>query len=111
MLPSGYACALAEAPRTPISTALHALTLLTHQRLAMDVELYADTVELIVLPPPCPLRVSSADFGRARELIAAAYVGTHAWLADNGGRRRHPAAGIAVHSHTTAERAIGQPGG
>lgn len=106
VLPSGYACALAEAPRTPISTALHALTVLIHQRLVNDVELYASSVDLIVLPPPCPLRVSSADFGRAGDLIRAAHAGTRAWLADNNGRREHPAAQIAVHTHPAHDGAV-----
>jgi NTE family protein len=73
VLPSGYSCALATPPRTPVAAAAHALAILTHQRLVADVATYADTVDLIVLPPPCPLRVSVVNFGRAPDLMRAAY--------------------------------------
>lgn len=110
VLASGYACALAQPPRTAISTALHALSLMIHQRLVADVELYAGQVDLIVVPPPCPLRVSPGDFGRAGELIALARAGAHVWLDDNDGRRADPGAGIAWHSHEEVGRATGASG-
>src|SRR5207248_3728928 len=55
VLPTGYACALTEPPSRPVGVALQALGLLIQQRLISDVALYADRVELIVLPPLCPL--------------------------------------------------------
>lgn len=103
VLSSGYACALTHPPRTPLGTAIHALTLLTHQRLVADVALYADQVNLIVLPPPCPLRVSPIDFGRAHELIRAAHTHSLTWLAEDGGHRPHPELHIALHVHRTTE--------
>ena len=36
---------------------IHATNLLVHRRLVDDIERYRDAVELIVLPPPCPIRV------------------------------------------------------
>jgi len=86
VLSSGYACALARPPRTPLATAMHSLTLLTHQRLIADVELYAERVKLVVLPAPCPLHVSPIDFGRADELIRAGYSGSLGHLAATHGR-------------------------
>ncbi|GAA2146632.1 patatin-like phospholipase family protein [Nocardioides koreensis] len=99
VLPSGYPCALPQAPRTPLSAALHALTLLSHQRLAADLAFYADTVDLIVLPPPCPIRTSAANFARGAELIQRAHRDASTALADAGGRRAQPGHLIAVHSH------------
>jgi NTE family protein len=100
VLPSGYACALQEPPRSPLAAVTHALTILMHQRLIADVALYADDVDLIVLPPPCPLRTSPANFGRAQELIRAAYGSATASLSEDGGRRARPERLIAMHTHS-----------
>ena len=99
VLTSGYACALPHVPRTPWGVATHALSLLTHQRLAADIAHYADQVDLVVLPTPCPLRVSPVDFRRARELARAAHVESVRWLALDGGRRPHPELYLALHAH------------
>ncbi|GAB2810007.1 patatin-like phospholipase family protein [Lentzea nigeriaca] len=80
VLPTGYACALTSPPRSAVGVALQALTLLVNHRLEADVERYRSQVELKVVPPLCPLRVSPADFSRARELIDAAYASTREWL-------------------------------
>jgi NTE family protein len=108
VLPSGYSCALATAPRTPVAAAAHALAILTHQRLVADIALYSDTVDLVVLPPPCPLRVSVVNFGRAPELIRAAYESATEALSVDAGRREHPAVEIAMHTHDRATRAGGR---
>ena len=102
VLSAGYACALPAAPRTPLGAAMQALTLLTHQRLVADVAHYADRVTLVVLPAPCPLRISPADFGRARELVRVAHDHTLGFLSEAGGHRPHPDRQIALHSHATA---------
>src|SRR5438067_986237 len=70
--PAGVACALARPPRSAVSTAVHALTLLSEQRLILDVAGRQHEVELIVLPPVCPLSVSSTDFRCAGVLIERA---------------------------------------
>jgi NTE family protein len=98
-LPSGYSCALPRAPQTPMSTVAHALVILTHQRLLTDIETYADRVDLVVLPPPCPLAVSPLNFGRASALIEAAYLAADAALECNGGRRTDPAQAVGLHDH------------
>jgi NTE family protein len=49
--------------------ALHAINVLVHRRLVDDVMRYRDAAELIVLPPPCPVRVQPMDFGQAKLLI------------------------------------------
>jgi NTE family protein len=109
VLTSGYACALTHTPRTPWGLATHALTLLTHQRLAVDVAHYADRVDLVVLPTPCPLRVSPVDFSRARELERTAHRLGQRWLAENGGRRPHPERDLALHTHRNGPRTARQP--
>lgn len=104
VLPSGYSCALAAPPRTPVAAAAHALAILTHQRLVADIALYSDTVDLVVLPPPCPLRVSVVNFGRAPQLIRAAYEASKEALTVDDGRRAHPEREIALHTHARAPR-------
>ena len=59
VLPAGYACALPVPPTRPLGVAVQALNLLIQRRLITDVALYAVRVDLCVLPPLCPLRVSS----------------------------------------------------
>jgi NTE family protein len=105
VLPSGYSCALTRPPRTPVAAAAHALAILTHQRLVADVALYAGTVDLVVLPPPCPLRISVVNFGRAAELMRAAYTTAATALAVDDGRRDHPEQSIAMHTHVRSRQA------
>jgi NTE family protein len=102
-LPSGYSCALPRPPRTAMGTAAHALAILTHQRLLADVHQYARQVDLVVLPPPCPLAVSPMNFGAARRLIEAAYLTATAALDEDDGQRADPASGLSLHEHAVAE--------
>lgn len=59
VLPAGYACALTRPP----AGALHAVSLLTHQRLLWEV---ADRVDLHVLPHCAPCRCPRSTSARAR---------------------------------------------
>lgn len=102
VLPSGYPCALPEPPRSVLGAVTQALAILTHQRLIGDVARYAAEVDLIVLPPPCPLDTSPANFGRAHQLVRDAYECAAASLAVDGGRRPRPERDIAMHSHSFA---------
>jgi NTE family protein len=99
VLPTGYACALTEPPSRPVGVALQALGLLIQQRLINDVALYADRVELIVLPPLCPLGVSPTDFSQARDLIARARSVARTWLDGGNPAPRHPERLLALHEH------------
>jgi NTE family protein len=108
VLPAGVACGLPTAPRTALGTAMHALTLLIEQRLALDVETFRDVVELVVVPPLCPLAVSSTDFSRADELIERARTSTHAWIDAGGPALPHPERFVALHSHA-AKAAASRP--
>jgi len=80
VLPTGYACALEEPPRGALAMLLHSTSLLVQRRLLVEIELLRDGAELVVLPPPCPLAVQPIDFGRAAELIEAAYADAREFL-------------------------------
>jgi NTE family protein len=71
VLTSDSACALARPPQGAIPIFLHSSSLAVTRRLLVEAELLADRVELVVLPPPCPLSVAPHDFSKADELIAA----------------------------------------
>jgi NTE family protein len=99
VLPAGVACALPTPPRSAVATAVHALTLLIEQRLMLEVAAYQDRVELIVLPPLCPLSVSSVDFRAARQLIERAETASSRWLDAGSHRLPHPERFLALHRH------------
>ena len=109
VLPAGVACALSDPPRSALATAVHALTLLVEQRLALEVAAYHDRTELVVLPPLCPLSVSSADFRHGGELIDRARRSTLRWLEVGGHRRAHPERVLSLHTHPTAGGAVDCP--
>lgn len=93
VLPTGYACALENPPTRPLSVMLHAITLLTAHQLVADLERYGAEVEIVTVPPLCPLSVSPYDFSRAGELIEKAAAQTRRWLDRGGlGTRRIPGA-------------------
>ena len=81
VLPTGYACHLHTAPSSALGMGLHALTLLIQQRLIIEIRAFRDRARLVVLPPPCPLDVTPADFSHARELIERARRDARAFLA------------------------------
>jgi NTE family protein len=73
VLSTGHACALEEPPHGALAMVLHALSLLTHRRLIDDIAKHRDGVDLVVLPPPCPLGIPPIDFSHADELITRGY--------------------------------------
>lgn len=80
VLPTGYACALERAPRSPIGMAMHAVTVAIQQRLITDVQALQGSVKLRVAPPLCPLSVSPVDFSHTVELVERAKTSTDRWL-------------------------------
>ena len=100
VLPTGYACALDAAPSTPLSSALHALTLLIEQRLILEVAHFAERIDIRVLPPLCPLAVSATDFRHGALLVARARSATERWLDQGGPRLAHPEQYLSLHRHT-----------
>jgi NTE family protein len=97
VLPTGNACALAQAPSGTLAMALHALSLLTQRRLIDDIERHRDVTKLVVLPPPCPVSVQPIDFGQAQLLMDRAYADACEFL-DGGGAERPPIR-MRMHSH------------
>jgi NTE family protein len=100
VLPTGYACALEHAPSSPLSSALHALTLLIEQRLVLEVAHFAASTDIRVLPPLCPLSVSSTDFRHGALLVERARAATERWLDGGGPRRAHPERFLSMHRHS-----------
>ena len=99
VLPTGYSCALAEPPSGPVAVALQALGVLIEQRLIADVALYGDRVDLTVIPPLCPLKISAIDFRHSRELIHRAYRSAGAWLDSDSRSLAHQERFLALHDH------------
>jgi len=72
VLPTIQTCELEAVPRGALGMIVHATNLLVHRRLVEDVARYRDAAELIVLSPPCPVRVQPMDFSQAESLIERA---------------------------------------
>jgi NTE family protein len=104
VLPTGYACALPSPPRTAFGMVMHAFSLATHQRLASDVAALQGSLELLVAPPLCPLRIAPSDFSQAATLAERARTSTAAWLSKPmaADQTRH----LRLHSH---DHRAGQP--
>ena len=103
VLPTGYACHLHAAPSSALGMGLHALTLLIQQRLILEIHAFQDRARLVVLPPPCPLDVTPADFSHAGELIERARRDARAFLASApAGRSAVPLVMRDMHTHNPA---------
>ena len=87
VLSTGQTCELEAPPRGALSMVLHATNLLVQRRLADDIVRYHDAAELIVLPPPCPVRVQPMDFDQAESLIEKALDESRLFLDRRGSRR------------------------
>src|SRR5436190_137089 len=72
VLPTGSTCELDEPPRGALSMFLYATHLLLGRRLADEIAALESGADVIVLPPPCPLRVQPTDFSHADDLIEQA---------------------------------------
>ncbi len=105
VLPTGYACALHEPPRGALAMLLHAMSLLIQQRLHLEIELYWDRANIIVLPPPCPQEIQPVDFAHAAQLIARSLAESRAfldWLADRGAAEASMSTADRLLPHTHA---------
>ena len=95
VLPAGYACALAEPPRSALGMALQGLNVLVQRRLAHDLQVYGGRADIRVVPPLCPVKVAPTDFSRSAQLIADARTSTEQWL--RSGRTGGPPVGVHQH--------------
>jgi NTE family protein len=110
VLPTGYACALPSPPTRPLAVAVQALSLLVQQRLIADVAQYADLVDLVVLPPLCPLRISAIDFRHATELRRRAHASAAEWLDTGAAYRPRPERILGLHGHRAPPAGQREPG-
>jgi NTE family protein len=102
VLPTGFACDLEAPPRGALAMLLHAFTILTQQRLHLEIELYRDLAHLVVLPPPCPQPVPPIDFSHSAELIEQARRDGRAFLDSLERSARastEPAERLVPHTH------------
>ncbi|MBI4420931.1 MAG: patatin-like phospholipase family protein, partial [Gemmatimonadetes bacterium] len=76
VLSSGLPCAMARPPAGVVPVGLHALNLLIVNQLVADLERVAGGTEVAVVPPLCPLSISSYDFSHSGELIDRAAAST-----------------------------------
>ena len=99
VLPTGFACSVQSPPRGAIATLMHAVNLLIAHQLVTELERYGGQVDIVTVPPLCPLSVSPYDFSRAGELIERAAEQTRRWL-DRGGMGKHRIPGaLRAHEH------------
>jgi NTE family protein len=89
VLPTGAPCELETPPRGAVPMVLYASGLLIGRRMTLDVASCPAGVEVVVLPPPCPLPVQPIDFSHAPMLIDLGRVGARHHLLD---QRLTPAA-------------------
>jgi NTE family protein len=111
VLPTGYACALDHPPSSPLASALQALTLLIEQRLILEVARYSEAAHVRVIPPLCPLSVSSADFRFGAMLTSRSYASSLRWIAEGGPDRARPERFLSLHGHGHTAPASNCPGG
>jgi NTE family protein len=103
VLPTGYSCTLAEPPRNAIGVALHGLNLLIARHLVNAIRHYRRVVEIVVVPPLCPLNVSPYDFNSAVKLIERAQRTTAHWLLHGGEMVDGVPHEMPLHSHRDAD--------
>lgn len=99
ILPTGYACALTEPPKTAVGKALHAITLMIAWQLMHELERIPEDIQVHLMPTLCPLAVSPFDFSASRELIERAARASKKWIEDGGLTRRALPKELAPHRH------------
>jgi len=97
VLPTGFACSLKVPPATAIGNALQAVNLLIAGQLVRDLEQLSGRVQVVTVPPLCPISVSPYDFSHARDLIARAAETTRQWLQSGGLTRQHIPGALRPH--------------
>ena len=80
--------------------------MLIEQRLVIEVAHFTERARIKVLPPLCPLAVSSIDFSHAGELIERARRATGAWIDSGGPTLPAPERFLSLH-HDTIQPTVG----
>ena len=99
ILPTGYACALPEPPRTVIGKALHAITLMIAWQLMHELEVIPREIEVHLVPTLCPLAISPLDFSASRQLIERAAESSRKWIESGGLTQSASPQELAPHRH------------
>lgn len=99
VLPAGFACALRNPSGGAIGRAMHAISLLGARQLRQDFEHYGGRVPIHIVPPLCPVEVSSYDYAHGSSLIGRGREAARAWLAAGGLELRAFPAPLEMHSH------------
>jgi NTE family protein len=99
VLPTGISCALTAPPRAALALALHALNLLIMRQLVSDIERYSHELEVVTVPPLCPLATTSYDFSQSADLMHRAEAATEQWLQTDGLHHLGVPAGLLPHRH------------
>ena len=107
VLPTGFSCSIERPPRSALGMALHAVNLMVARQLVVDVERFCSLAEIVVVPPLCPLNVTSADFTHNGELIDRAAENTRRWLDSGGLSVREVPGPLRPHAHQNGECATG----
>jgi NTE family protein len=81
VLPTGAPCTLSAPPRSALAMLIHATELMVAQRFTGEVASLPGGIDVVVLPPPCPIDVQPTDFGHAERLMNRAELDAHAFLA------------------------------
>lgn len=101
VLPTGTSCGLSTPPRSAL--ALHALNLLIMRQLASDIERFGRTIDVITVPPLCPVGTTTYDFSHSAELMHRAEAATRLWLRTDGLHRVSEPGALLPHGHDTPE--------
>jgi NTE family protein len=99
VIPTGISCAIAEPPGRIIGMALHALNLMIMQQLTREASIYSKTIELVIVPPLCPMTVTPYDFSQTAALIQRAEEATRKWLSKGGLHVREKPQALLLHRH------------
>jgi len=109
VLPTGFSCTLKNPPSSSLGMALHAVNLLTTRQLVVDIDRFSSTAEIVVVPPLCPLNVSSGDFSHSAKLIDRAAKSTRQWLDGGGLSIRQVPGALRPHTHQKRAAIGGRP--
>ena len=99
VFPTGISCTLAKPPRGALALALHALNLMAMRQLVNDIERFATVLDVVTVPPLCPLATTTYDFSQSAALIRRAEAATRLWLRTDGLLRVGPPPELLPHSH------------
>jgi NTE family protein len=98
VLSTGHACSPSHQIRGALHVLLHSMSVMIHDRLASQVVLHSESVDLRVLPILCPIATSIVDFSNSSELIERSYAQSIEWLSN--GVEGDWATSAAMHRHT-----------